>query len=27
VVAWEDGAEAVERLDAGRVPYLELGAL
>lgn len=27
VVAWKEGAEAVERLDAGRVPYLELGAL
>lgn len=26
-VAWEDGTEAVERLDPQRVPYLELGAL
>ena len=26
-VAWEDGAEAVQRLDQRRVPYLELGGL
>lgn len=26
-VAWEDGAEAVQKLDRQRVPYLELGAL
>jgi hypothetical protein len=27
VVAWEEGAEAVEKLDRDRVPYLELGSL
>jgi hypothetical protein len=26
-VSWEDGAEAVRKLDHQRVPYLELGAL
>ena len=27
VVAWPDGAEAVQWLDRGRVPYLEPGSL
>jgi hypothetical protein len=27
VVAWEENAEAVQKLDRGRVPYLELGGL
>ena len=27
VVAWEDGMDAVKRLDRGLVPYLELGSL